>query len=362
MLLTLAQKIRLAFPLLFFLGGFVWDAITIGKQVVMTDIAIFTLYVIAAAAVLHQLAAPASLWQRWFTAMQRWPLLGQKLAQANVQDLPYWVLQFLFGSLLSALFILYFKSSSAGFAWVVTLVLGALLIANEFLEGEYRRLTLCWSMFGLCTMLFCNFALPFLLGSVHAMWFYLSTLLGATGCFWLYRRSPSNSSIWPVAVVALALMGAYRADMIPPVPLVKQAVLVGYDAEKTAEGYWITVQKSPWWQFWRLDSDHLQLAPGEKLVCFSAVFAPPGLHTHLIHDWQIKRKGEWQSVSRPGFALAGGRNGGYRGYTFKTVPASGEWRVRIQTETGQTIAIKAFHLTLLSSDAVSQARRVRVRF
>lgn len=350
------------FPIAFFVGGFVWDALTIGKQVMPLDMLIFSLYILAAAVILHQLAAPASFWQRCFTRMSSWPWLGEKLAQTKVEDMPYWLLQFLFGSVLSALFILYFKSSSAGLVWLVTLTLGVLLIANEFLESEYRRLTLSWSMFGLCTMLFCNFALPFLLGSVHAIWFYLSTLVGALSCFWLYRRSPSNSSIWPVAVIAALLMGAYRADMIPPVPLVKQAVLVGYAIDKEPDAYWITVQKSSWWQFWRVDSDEIEISPGEKLVCFSAVFAPPNLHTHLRHVWQKKINGEWQTVSTPGFALAGGRAGGYRGYTYKTMVSSGEWRVRVQTETEQTIASKTFSVTLLAPDADVATQRVKMRF
>lgn len=346
---------------LFFVGGFVWDATTIGKQVVVSDIVIFAGYLLLAAVLMYQLAQPSMLVRTIGTYVLRWPWLQARVTNWPVADWPYWVLQFLFGSLLSALFILYFKSAGSGLAWAITVVLGVLVVANEFLESRYRRLTLCWSMFGLCAILWCNFAFPFLFGSVHAFWFYLSTLVGAGSTFVLYQRAPHHAGrIWPVGLIAGLLMLAYRADMIPPVPLVKQAIVVAYAVEKTPEGYWMTVEKAPWWQFWRVDATHLHILPDEKLVCFSAVFAPQGLHTRLRHDWQKREGGRWVSVSTPSFALSGGRAGGYRGYTYKTQPSAGEWRVRIQTETNQTVAERTFRLSVLTD--ISAYPRVRVRY
>lgn len=357
----LLARSRMILPISFFVGGFVWDAITIGKKVAMSDMVIFALYLLVAALLMHQLAEPYSSVRRLGERLLNWQWLQNRVSSWPVQDWPYWILQFLFGSLLSALFILYFKSSSYGLAWVVTLVLGVLLVANEFMEGEYRRFSLCWSMFGLCSILWCNFAFPFVFGSVHAIWFYLSTLLGATVTYVLYQRAPRHvGRIWPVWLIAGLLMLAYRADMIPPVPLVKQAVVIAYELEKTPEGYWMTVEKSPWWQFWRVDSDHFYLQPGQKLVCFSAVFAPQGLQTKLLHDWQKKIGEEWISVSTPGFSLTGGRDSGYRGYTYKSNVTAGEWRVRIQTSTRQTIAIHAFTVSL--GTELDLQHRARIRY
>jgi hypothetical protein len=348
-------------PICFFIGGFIWDAITIGKKVAMLDMITFALYLLIAAILMYQLAEPSSSIRRMGERLLSWQWVQKRVTSWPVHDWPYWILQFLFGSVLSALFILYFKSSSYGFAWILTLILGALLVANEFMESEYRRLSLCWSMFGLCSILWCNFAFPFLFGSVHAAWFYLSTVVGATITYVLYQRAPRHvGRIWPVWLIAGLLMLAYREDMIPPVPLVKQAVVVAYDLEKSSEGYWMTVEKSPWWNFWRVDNDHLYLQSGQKLVCFSAVFAPQGLHTKLIHDWQKKVAGRWVSVSTPGFSLAGGRDGGYRGYTYKTNLSAGEWRVRIQTSTRQTIAVSVFDVSVAGASEAN--RRVRIRY
>lgn len=353
---------RTLLPILFFIAGFVWDAVTLGKRVWLSDLLIFAGYLALAAFLMYQLAAPWPFFKRWAQQLVNWAWLQQRATGWAVHDLPYWLLQFLFGSLLSALFILYFKSSSNGLTWGVTLLLGVLLVANEFMESEYRRFSLCWSMFGLCTILWCNFALPFVLGSVHAAWFYLSTVIGAGLTGLLYLRAPKHvGRIWPVGGMAALLMLAYRQDMIPPVPLVKQAVVVAYALEKTPEGYWMTVEKAPWWQFWQVDSAHFHLTPGQRLVCFSAIFAPPGLHTRLVHDWQHRVGDSWVSVSRPGFTLAGGREGGYRGYTYKTNISAGQWRVRIQTETQQTIAIHPFVVSM-DGGPESQTHWRRIRY
>src|SRR4051794_10235872 len=93
-------------------------------------------------------------------------------------DGPRFFLQFCFGSLFSALFILYFLSSSYLPGFLVAAGLLGLLVANEFLEDHYHRFTLTWAMFGTCAILFLNFAIPHLMGSIEARWFYLSTAAG----------------------------------------------------------------------------------------------------------------------------------------------------------------------------------------
>jgi len=322
---------------MFFLAGFAWDAITIGRRVQPLDLLIFTGYLFGAGLLLYSMSRPALM------AMQSHQL-PKPMRWLYGSNLPYLILQFLFGSLLSGLFILYFMSASHLMSWLSTLFLGVLLVANEFLENEYRRFTLSWALFGLCAMLLFNFALPFLLGSVHAAWFYLSTLLGALMCMGLYVKTPNHlGSILPVWLLAGALMFAYSADMIPPVPLVKRDVAVGMALKKAKGTYYLTQQAAPWWVFWRQYSNHLQITVGEPVYFLSSVFAPRGLQTRLFHDWQrfLPKQG-WVTQSRIGFSLNGGRDGGYRGYTYKRNLADGEWRVMVQTETQKTIAIQRF--------------------
>lgn len=345
-----ARKLADYFPVIFFFAGFVWDALTIGRNVMPLDLMIFAGYLLTAALILYLIGRPGS--EGAEDAIKAQSKYMELLKKLHTPRLPYFLLQFLFGSLFSALFILYFKSASHWLAWLTSLILGMLLVANEFLESEYKRFTLSWAMFGLCAMLLFNFALPFMLGSIHAIWFYLSTLLGAAFAFWLYRKTPRHyGSIKPVGIIAALLMFAYTADMIPPVPLVKRDIAIAYDLTKANGGYLLRQQAAPWWVFWRATSNALELVPNQRVYCFSSVFAPPGLSTRLVHRWQHEdAKAGWQTKSKASFDIAGGRYGGFRGYTYKSNLAAGDWRVSVETENGKTIAVYPFSVTLVQNN------------
>jgi hypothetical protein len=144
------------------------------------------------------------------------------------------------------------------------------------------------------------------------------------------------------------------------VPLVKRDIAVGHDLTRADGAYLLRQEKTPWWVFWRDVEAEVHLQPGERLYCVSAIFAPSGLTTRLYHRWQRydARQG-WVTTSRIGFDLAGGRSGGYRGYTWKQNLASGEWKVAVETENGRTVAVHRFELSgeALSADAVMLDKR-----
>jgi len=338
------------FPVIFFFGGFLWDALTIGRNVAYSDLITFFVYLAIAAAILFIIGSP-----RFILAdpskLSPWAAKIHK--RLYWENLPYFLLQFLFGNLLSSLFILYFKSSNHWLAWAMSITLGILLVANEYLEDKYKQLTLSWTLFGFCAMLLFNFALPYLMGSIHPVWFYLSTLLGAGAAYLLYKKTPNHDgSIWPVGVIAALLMLAYAFDVIPPVPLVKRDIAVGYSINKVDGNYQLSQQPSSWWMFWRNASSDLYVAPGQRVYCFSSVFAPNGLRTRLYHVWKFhdKKKG-WITESRVGFTLSGGRYNGFRGYTYKTDLHAGEWKVSVETENDKTVAVQEFSVKAEQSTA-----------
>ena len=78
---------------------------------------------------------------------------------------------------------------------------------------------------------------------------------------------------------------------------------------------------------------------GEPLYAYSAVFAPIKLSTQIVHRWRRynEKSGHWLTVSSVTFAINGGRDGGYRGYTIKHNPQPGDWRVDIDTSEGHLI-------------------------
>ena len=341
------------FPAIFFFGGFLWDALTIGRNVTAADLYTFTAYLLLAALILYTISRPSYILADSLRRIEKLPAwlpnwlktgIIQLYKRLHYPNLPYFLLQFIFGNLLSALFIFYFISANHWLAWLMALVLGALLVANEYLEDEYQQFTLSWALFGFCAMLLLNFVLPFLMGSIHAVWFYLSTLIGTGLTYWLYKKTPQHlGNIAPVWVIAALLMLAYSVDMIPPVPLVKREVAVGYALNRVGGHYQLSQQAAPWWVFWRSTSNNLHVSAGQRVYCFSSVFAPSGLTTKLYHRWQYHdaHKG-WQTVSRAGFTMSGGRSDGFRGYTYKQGLQAGDWQVSVETENEKTIAVIPF--------------------
>lgn len=357
---TRLAHLRAYLPVIAFFGGFLWDALTVGRSVAPSDLWILSGYLAGAAGILWWLGH-----RRHALAVARFEEVAQTTTPpASFRSIwweraPLLLLQFLFGGLFSALFILYFKSSSHLTAVFWSLGLGGLLVANEFIDDKYHRFTLTWALFGLCAMLLFNFLLPFMVGSIGMVWFYLSTLAGAGFTHWLRKKTPGcPGRAAPVWIIAALLAVAYPLDIIPPVPLVKRDIQVGRNFARVANEYRLTLEKAPWWVFWRGVSHEVHLAPGERLYCVSSVFAPGGLSTRLYHRWEhYEAMRGWVTVSRMGFGLFGGRDGGFRGYTYKQDVAPGEWKVHVETESGRTVVVHAFSVV---TDAPPQPERETV--
>ena len=347
-------KIGDFFPVIFFFGGFVWDAKTFGGDVTTVDLLILTLYLFMSALILYSMS------QYYAGEMESRP---QWFKNALSSNWPYLILQFLFGTLLNVLFVLYFKSTSHLLAWLMIFLLAALLVASEHYKDEFRNFTLSWALFSFCSMLLFNFLLPFLLGSINPVWFYISTLLGTCFAYGLYAKTPKHlGSIKPIWIISLLLMFAYAFDIIPPVPLVKREIAMAYDMQKVGTHYQLSQQASNWWVFWRKTSDDLTVAPNQRVYCFSSIFAPKGLTTKLYHNWQIHTKKGWVTQSRAGFSLSGGRYGGYRVYTFKSNITAGDWRVSIETEDGKTLAIHAFTVEVAEASLIKPMEKIVLNY
>lgn len=353
------DRARRALPAVAFFGGFLWDAFTLGRSVSSMDLWILSGYLALAAGILwflgrrETLAAVQPVSEPETSLAQTLPQTASaSVAEAETRPWwresgPYLLLQFCFGGLFSALFIFYFKSSSHFLAILWALGLGGLLVANEFLEDRYRRFTLTWALFGLCAMLLLNFVVPHVLGSISAIWFFLSTLAGAGLAHVLRLKTPGQPGrIKPVWGIAVGLMLAYLVDAIPPVPLVTRDIAVGHALVKTNGEYRLQHEESPWWVFWRDVESEIHLAPGERLYCLAAIFAPSGLNTRLFHHWRYyDAKEGWVTRSRIGFNLSGGRKDGYRGYTYKQNLQPGEWSVAVETENGRTVTLHRFEIS-----------------
>lgn len=317
--------VRRFLPVVFFVGGFAWDALTLGRSIRPVDLFLLFGYLAAAAAIL--------------VVMGR----GLEFRGSHYLDA---VLQFLFGGIFSALFIFYFLSSSDLPGIVFVVALAALLLANEFLESAYSELTLSWAFFSLGATMFFNFALAHLFRSISPFWFYAGTAVAVAAVLLLRSTARSeSSSVKPAIGVAVLLTVLHLANVIPPVPLVKREMLVAHEVTRVGREYRARIE-SPGWRFWRSSSAVFHRSGGERVYCFTSVFVPRGIATTIRHRWQRfdASRGGWVTEALVPFRISGGRESGFRGYTWKRNLSPGRWRVVAESESGAAIGIVYFRL------------------
>jgi hypothetical protein len=333
---TLARRARTWLPALFFIGGFAWDAVTLGRTITPLDLFILAAYLAGAALILV--------------------VLGRK-ARFRGAEYAGLMLQFLFGGIFSALFIFYFLSSSDLPGYLVVLALASLLIGNEFLESAYSELSLSWVFFTLSSIMFFNFALAHLFRSISTIWFYIGTAVAVV--FVLLLRTTARrgtATIVPALIAAGVMVALHIVNAIPPVPLVKKEMLVAHDLQKRSGGYVMAVE-SPDWQFWRSSSTIFHRQGDERVYCFTSVFVPRGIETTLRHRWQRwDRSKGWVDAGSVPFRITGGREGGYRGYTYKSNATPGRWRVLAESEGGATVGIVQFEVVAGAAPALKTLR------
>ena len=332
------ERVRPWVPAVFFIGGFLWDALTLGQKIKSVDLFILLAYLSGAAAILVALGRGVEF-------------RGSQYLNA--------VLQFFFGGMFSALFIFYFLSSSDLPGYLIVLGLAGLLIGNEFVHSRYSELTLAWAMFTMSAAMFFNFALAHLFRSISTFWFYLGTLIAVLLVLALRRLSRHESaSVMPSLVLAALLLVVHALNFIPPVPLVKKEMLIAHELRKV-DGSYAAVVESPEWRFWRTSSRVFHRAGSERVYCFTSVFVPTGIQTTIRHRWLFYEPGaaEWQTMSVVPFTISGGRSGGYRGLTYKQNIAAGSWRVIAESESGAAIGIIDFEVV---NGTASATRRLRL--
>lgn len=112
--------------------------------------------------------------------------------------------------------------------------------------------------------------------------------------------------------------------------------------------YEIAYQREVWYKFWRKnDLTYIQI-PDTNVYVFTSIFAPTALKKLVAHHWRWKnpQNGKWETADRIGYQITGGRDNGYRGFTFKRNIREGEWRVDVITNEGHVIGIVRFDVVM----------------
>ncbi|GGG56600.1 hypothetical protein GCM10010976_29320 [Bizionia arctica] len=143
----------------------------------------------------------------------------------------------------------------------------------------------------------------------------------------------------------------YFFKLIPPVPLALENGIVAHNIKVENNNYIITYERDEWYVFWRKHRLKYLYEPGENVYVFASIFAPTDIEKSIFHrwEWYNDETEEWEIVEDIGYEISGGRNGGFRGHTFKSNVKEGLWKVEVITEEELVIGVIDFEIIVNNS-------------
>jgi hypothetical protein len=321
-------------PAVFFLSGVTYDTFTLTRIDRLLDNLVLLLYLLLLGLLIVLTGrlgiepAPDPAQLKTLSHVGRWVL----------QTRPFYPMasQFLLGGLFSAYAIFYFRSATLTSTAVFFSVLVIFLVANEFLRDRLSNLRLLVSLYALVCFGFFTFFLPVMTGYMNVLVFLGGAVLSGAVTFrvveLIYRNNPDRSrreavgvSVPAFAVIAL-LVGFYFLNWIPPVPLSMTFGGIYHEVKKTDDRFELSFERS-WYQIWKQSNS--TFPSDEPVYCFTAVFAPVSLNATVYHHWYFRpsRELSFRHADRIPVRISGGREGGYRAYTFKQRLDPGDGRI-----------------------------------
>jgi len=331
-------------PLLFFMGGFAFDWMTLGRIDRLYDLFVLCSHMTLLSVTLYLFnRADDGVWKGTFLDRfeEYFPL----------------AIQFFFGALSSAYIVYFSRSVSLSKTSFFFFILILLLVANEFLKQRISNKYLQFGVYSFLSFTFFSFIIPVFISQMDMRVFVFSgaaslmcTLALVT---FIYFSSPSTRSevriIKLYALIALVyaiFYSFYFFRLIPPVPLALDCGLVAHHVEADNGKYRVTFETNDWYIFWRQHRLKYARQPDEPVYVYSAIFAPTNIEKTVMHRWNYfdPNLDEWVKVEDIGFDIQGGRTGGFRGYTFKNNVVDGEWKVEVMTEEELVIGVIDFEV------------------
>ncbi len=139
----------------------------------------------------------------------------------------------------------------------------------------------------------------------------------------------------------------YFANIIPPIPLSLTDDGIFHSLKRNdLTSYAVKYEPAPWYLPFSKVHPVFHWKQGEPIYYYSAIFAPTKISTKIFHRWLFydEQKRDWIIKGKLNFPIVGGRDGGYRGYSYKHGIEEGKWRVEVITERGQILGRDTFRV------------------
>lgn len=338
------------YPVLFFLAGFIYDSLTLSIENTL-DHFILLVYILLAGGFILLIGM----------------IETDQIKHEKILKYKEWYpngLQFLLGGLFSAYVVFYFKSAAISKSLIFVAFLVLLLLLNEFFHHTMLNITFLCTLYFFSTFAFLTFFLPIITHELSSATFFSSGIIGflitsgiVTAIYRkIFKEDPKAifKKASPSVVVFSIMSFFYLANWIPPVPLAMKDIDIYHHVNKESDGKTYTVRYYRDWmfKFWDDNDTHFAYASGDTVFCYAAVFAPIDWDAEVVHQWSkwSETEDDWIKRDRMSYHISGGREGGYRGYTYKRNIEPGEWRVDIETPLGQVLGRVDFEVVNLEGE------------
>ncbi|WP_445733725.1 DUF2914 domain-containing protein [Mariniflexile sp.] len=336
-------------PLIFFISGFIFDSLTLGRIDRLYDLVVLSLHMtlLTVTLYLYNLADDGT-WKNTFLERyeEYFPL----------------AIQFFFGALSSAYVIYFSRSVSLSKTISFFIILVVLFVANEFLKKRISNKYLQFSVYFFVSFTFFTFMIPVFIKVMNTNVFIFSGLVSLVFTLILiiviYNISPSTRAeihigkiIGIVFIMYATINLFYFFSLIPPVPLALESGIVAHNIIVENNNYVVTYETDEWYVFWRDHRLRFIYNSGENVYVFTSIFAPTDIEKLIFHRWKWynDNTNEWEIVEDIGYDITGGRDAGYRGYTFKNNVKQGLWKVEVITEEELILGIIDFEIIMSTS-------------
>jgi hypothetical protein len=347
-MIVLAKKYeRLLVPTML-VGGFAIDVLTFRYVEVKTVFMFLVAYAILAGAAIvlvHNVGVyKAALESRWIRF---------------VRGVSPSVLQFSLGALLSSSLVFYWFSGAISASWPLIFLIAGLAVGNETFRNYYLRPIVQIPIYFFTLFSLFALALPFIFNTIAPWLFY------SGGCFSLFAMlffirafSKINNVkihqrkylVWSVLSIFVVMNALYYFNFIPPIPLSIREAGAYHRVSRVGGNYILSSEKESFVER-VLPGQTLHIDGSDRVYVFTSIFAPSDLDTRIYHRWKFydEEAGEWIERGLFSYSLFGGRQDGYRGFSYKTV-SRGKWRVEIETSTGQTLGRVRFDVVEIDDE------------
>ena len=332
--------------IIFFIGGFIFDAWMVEAPDEIFAIAQQALYLFLVALLIqYELLFRLHKWRPEKKLLKIWPYRNL-------------VLHFLLGTLLNIYSIFYIKSASFLNSIIFLILMIGMILANELPIVKKSNVSMKVGLYAICLFSYLSIIFPLMFGFVGWLPFGCA-MIATLGLFWGQLRFLGKAindqkilfrAIFAPAISVMAAFGLfYFLGWIPPVPLSVKDQGIYHLIEKRDGRYFLSSEKI-WWKFWQQGDSDFRAQANDKIYFYAQIYSPASISDQVVIHWyQENTKGEWMSMDHIPLKISGGRKEGYRGFAYKSNYTPGKWKIKVETSSG--LEISRLYFDVIASDS-----------